>query len=333
MKNSNASAISINKDKYTLRGRVINGAEKPAPGLTVHAVDRDLIGKHDHLGTAVTGPEGEFTIDFKISDFAELLSDRQPDLYFRVYQNNKVILDTEFDFIPNADDRTPPITLQVELETVETNEPDTVSPDEKPAETITIRKIPKVAQYKGASWKNEVKRAEKITLQEAEQIAMNDPKISYFVYVNSPMFLEGKEGPNGYEAKGQFKRRDVVFFSGKPVYASAPQADLYVKQRIVWKKKTNVAQYKGAAWDNEYMRLSGLTLDRAKAIAANASQVSYFFMTRSTLWLEGKEGPGGWTDKGHFHKNDVVFFTGKPWYGSAPQADAYEKTEAPYWEQ
>jgi hypothetical protein len=44
------------------------------------------------------------------------------------------------------------------------------------------------------------------------------------------------------------------------------------------------------------------------------------------MFLEGKPGPGGWTEKGVFRAGDSVFFTGKPWYGSAPGfSDAYEK--------
>jgi hypothetical protein len=44
------------------------------------------------------------------------------------------------------------------------------------------------------------------------------------------------------------------------------------------------------------------------------------------MFLEGKPGSGGWTKKKVFRAGDSVFFTGKPWYGSAPGFfDAYEK--------
>ncbi len=38
------------------------------------------------------------------------------------------------------------------------------------------------------------------------------------------------------------------------------------------------------------------------------------------------------TGKGEFKPKDAVFFSGKPWYGSAPQADSYEKDESPIWD-
>lgn len=49
------------------------------------------------------------------------------------------------------------------------------------------------------------------------------------------MFLEGKSGPKGYTQKGSFRRKDAVFFSGKPWFGSARMADSYVK--IIPKKE------------------------------------------------------------------------------------------------
>lgn len=92
-----------------------------------------------------------------------------------------------------------------------------------------------------------------------------------------------------------------------------------------WQKKSNVAQYKGADWKNEITRRSGITLEDAKKIADEDDRITYFFYMKSQMYLEGKNGANGWTTKGSFRAKDAVFFSGKPWYGSAPMADAYEK--------
>jgi hypothetical protein len=81
----------------------------------------------------------------------------------------------------------------------------------------------------------------------------------------------------------------------------------------------DVAQYSGADWANEVRREKALTIDQAKAIAAADPKITYFFITKGGQMSLGT--------KGVFHTGDVVFFSGKPWYGSAPGlADAYEKT-------
>ena len=98
--------------------------------------------------------------------------------------------------------------------------------------------------------------------------------------------------------------------------------------RIKWKKIPDVAQYGGADWKNEVMHLSGISLERAKTIAAANPKITYFFYMKSgVMYLSGNPDPNnGWTAKGMFLQGDAVFFSGKPWYGSATGfADAYEK--------
>lgn len=91
-------------------------------------------------------------------------------------------------------------------------------------------------------------------------------------------------------------------------------------------KVANVAQYKGADWKNEVRRATGLTLDQAKAIAAADPNITYFFIT--TGYQLVLEGSSTFTAKGVFRTGDAVFFSGAPWYGSAPGlADAYEKAK------
>ncbi|GGY74325.1 hypothetical protein GCM10011613_19640 [Cellvibrio zantedeschiae] len=88
---------------------------------------------------------------------------------------------------------------------------------------------------------------------------------------------------------------------------------------VAFTRVADVAQYMGADWANEVRRDKALTLDQAKAIAAANPKITYFFITKG-----GQMSLGA---KGVFRSGDAVFFSGKPWYGSAPGlADAYEKT-------
>lgn len=88
---------------------------------------------------------------------------------------------------------------------------------------------------------------------------------------------------------------------------------------VVFTRVADVAQYSGADWANEVRRDKALTIDQAKAIAAANPKITYFFITKGVQMTLGA--------KGVFRTGDVVFFSGKPWYGSAPGlADAYEKT-------
>lgn len=80
----------------------------------------------------------------------------------------------------------------------------------------------------------------------------------------------------------------------------------------------DVAQYSGADWKNEVRRDKALTIDQAKAIAAANPNITYFVIVKGMQMSLG--------DKGVFRTGDVVFFSGKPWYGSAAGlADAYER--------
>ncbi|MDH4471937.1 MAG: glycosyl hydrolase family 18 protein [Fluviicola sp.] len=90
---------------------------------------------------------------------------------------------------------------------------------------------------------------------------------------------------------------------------------------MAWKKTANVAQFKGADWSNFIQKVPNCTAEEAKRIALKNPQISFFFFCRTSMVLEGpvyeKYGP--------FNPNDAVFFSGKPWYGSADQCDSYEK--------
>jgi hypothetical protein len=88
-----------------------------------------------------------------------------------------------------------------------------------------------------------------------------------------------------------------------------------------WKKQANVAQYGGASWDKLVAKKAGMTAESAMRFAFANPDITYFFFVRQGMSLGG---PGAAHNP--FLPGDAVFFSGSPWYGSAPQCDAYEKT-------
>lgn len=115
------------------------------------------------------------------------------------------------------------------------------------------------------------------------------------------------------EVKSSVKSSASSVKTSESSAASSSKAAVVVFTRVV-----DVAQYKGADWANEVRREKALTIDQAKVIAAANPKITYFFIT--------KGGQMSLDAKGVFRTGDVVFFSGKPWYGSAPGlADAYEK--------
>ncbi|NER80422.1 MAG: hypothetical protein F6K42_12765 [Leptolyngbya sp. SIO1D8] len=93
---------------------------------------------------------------------------------------------------------------------------------------------------------------------------------------------------------------------------------------MAWTKVSNVAEYKwaskGAKWDNEIERKSGMTMEAAQEYAEKDPRINFFFFMRGSMFLEAGEGCEA---KGQFNSGDVVFFGGKYWWGGAPQADGY----------
>jgi hypothetical protein len=88
-----------------------------------------------------------------------------------------------------------------------------------------------------------------------------------------------------------------------------------------WKKTPDVAQYKGADWNNFISIEHDCSPEQAKRIAMCNPQITFFFICREYMVLEGPV----YDKYGAFNPGDAVFFSGEPWYGSAPQCDGYQK--------
>jgi len=80
-------------------------------------------------------------------------------------------------------------------------------------------KVPDVAQYGGADWSGVVGIAHDTTVQQAAEIARENPEITYFFYMTGGQMVLNT-GENGTEYR-VFKKGDAVFFSGEPWWGSA----------------------------------------------------------------------------------------------------------------
>lgn len=88
-----------------------------------------------------------------------------------------------------------------------------------------------VAQYKGASWDTLMKRVKNTSVEQAKQIAQQDPNITFFFFMKGQsMYLETIDM--------SFDHKEAVFFSGSPWYGSAiGYSDAYEKITIQAKQK------------------------------------------------------------------------------------------------
>ncbi len=82
--------------KYKIKGRVKNDQGNPLSGLFVEAFDSDLTAD-DYLGNALTGPDGEFEIEFDDKMFKETFEilERRPDVYVVVRDAYRVLHRTD----------------------------------------------------------------------------------------------------------------------------------------------------------------------------------------------------------------------------------------------
>jgi hypothetical protein len=78
--------------------------------------------------------------------------------------------------------------------------------------------------------------------------------------------------------------------------------------------------YKGADWSGLVRTVPQCSPQLAFRIARLDPNISFFFFCRDSMVLEATAG----NPTRVFNRGDAVFFTGKPWFGSAPQCDAYQ---------
>lgn len=87
---------------FRILGRLLQkGTLNGVSGLRVEAWDKDFL-VDDFVGEAMSAGEGEFTIELDSKRFRELFLDRKPDLYFKVYEKDRLVRSTEEEVYWNA---------------------------------------------------------------------------------------------------------------------------------------------------------------------------------------------------------------------------------------
>lgn len=99
---------------FHISGRVIaQMTNQSTAGLRVEAWDKDLI-IDDLVDSAVTETDGSFQLLFEESYFRELFIDRQPDLYFKVYNQEELIKSTEDSVVWNVKKQNSQVVIELD---------------------------------------------------------------------------------------------------------------------------------------------------------------------------------------------------------------------------
>ena len=64
-------------------GRIVDAGGKPVAGVTVEVWDKDML-IDDYLGTAVTGDDGRFSVDFGWANYKDTPFDGRPDIFLKM---------------------------------------------------------------------------------------------------------------------------------------------------------------------------------------------------------------------------------------------------------
>jgi Tc toxin complex TcA C-terminal TcB-binding domain/Neuraminidase-like domain/Salmonella virulence plasmid 28.1kDa A protein len=129
------------KKTFTLKGTIVSKADKkPIEGLRVEAWDKDLL-IDDLVGSAVTNKTGKFEIKFDSKYYSEIIVDRRPDIFFKVFKGDKLVADTANNVLWNISDPETIITIEVEMQSgnPENCENNPSDPDITNSKLITIR--------------------------------------------------------------------------------------------------------------------------------------------------------------------------------------------------
>ena len=112
-----------------IQGRLVNTSKIVLANLRIEAWDKDLL-VDDFLSESTTNAKGEFNLIFDSLRFKELFLDKKPDVYFKIYQGQKLIKSTIDSVICNlALDIS---NIEIVLDIAATEPPDAVPPVDFP---------------------------------------------------------------------------------------------------------------------------------------------------------------------------------------------------------
>lgn len=99
---------------FRITGRVIDRKTRHGTsGLRVEAWDKDHV-LDDFVGGATTDTEGSFEISFDASYFQGCNKDQLPDLFFKVYDREALIANTEDSVLYNVQEGASEVTIEVD---------------------------------------------------------------------------------------------------------------------------------------------------------------------------------------------------------------------------
>lgn len=105
----------MTQQTFQINGRIIDrNTNKGVSKLQIEAWDKDLI-FDDLVGSAITDAEGYFQIEFTQAHYQECFLDRQPDLFFKVFRQGRLLTSTEDSILWNRTTSDTEITIEVEL--------------------------------------------------------------------------------------------------------------------------------------------------------------------------------------------------------------------------
>jgi|APLak6261658528_1056013.scaffolds.fasta_scaffold00044_2 hypothetical protein len=97
---------------YRILGKVIDQKTRAViTGLRVEAWDKDLI-FNALLGNAITDNQGAFEIAFSESHFLELFGEQRPDIFFKIFHQNELIMTTEHSVLWNVEAAEIPVVIE-----------------------------------------------------------------------------------------------------------------------------------------------------------------------------------------------------------------------------
>lgn len=157
------------KKQYSISGKVLESANRfPVSGARVEAWDKDLL-FDDLVGSATTDQQGAFNLRFDESYYNELFFDRRPDLFFRVFYNEKLVLDTRSHVLWNLEQKDHYVELLVEAGLVGLPDGNTLLPSDG---SLSLGDVGSLISIDEATL--EKLKARNIPLEEANEAALNN---------------------------------------------------------------------------------------------------------------------------------------------------------------